>query len=87
MSFGDLFAIDAEEKTERRTAFHNADEEVQSSGPPLISSSSEQEMDFLDRLNEQQRRAAELPSRSVTVIAGSGTGKDRYAYSQNPLSP
>ena len=75
MSFGDLFAIDAQKKTERRTAFHNADEEVQSSGPPLISSSSEQEMDFLDRLNEQQRRAAELPSRSVTVIAGPGTGK------------
>ena len=33
------------------------------------------EPDFLDCLNEGQRRAAEHPARAVAVIAGPGTGK------------
>lgn len=33
------------------------------------------EADFLARLNEGQRRAAEHPARAVAVIAGPGTGK------------
>lgn len=43
------------------------------------------EADFLARLNEGQRRAAEHPARAVAVIAGPGTRKDRNPGGQDPL--
>ncbi|MGI6053743.1 MAG: UvrD-helicase domain-containing protein, partial [Clostridium sp.] len=50
-------------------------EENGEGGKHAASEKGGQEEDFLDRLNENQRQAAEMPARSLAVIAGPGTGK------------
>ena len=50
-------------------------EENGEGGKPAASEKGGQAEDFLDRLNENQRQAAEMPARSLAVIAGPGTGK------------
>lgn len=80
MSFMDLFAADTEQKpagTENDCGIMHpeTEEELQSSAVRFDILPSEKEADFLDRLNEQQRYAAGLLARSISVIAGPGTGK------------
>lgn len=74
MSLSDLFAADAE-KENPGTKEVSFSVPLPPSVPLPDSTPSEKTADFLDRLNEQQRYAAELPARSISVIAGPGTGK------------
>ena len=43
-------------------------------------------MDFLDELNENQRRAVEYTDGASLVIAGAGSGENPCAYLQDSLS-
>ena len=74
MSLSDLFAADAE-KENPGTKEVSFSVPLPPSVPLPDSTPSEKTADFLDRLNEQQRYAAQLPARSISVIAGPGTGK------------